>query len=249
MTLHLVMPFLAFGTGSWFFSDNPYYVTGLILSFAIPTGITSLIWVSFYRGNVVLTLSIILLDTLLSPIIVPGILKWLVGSSIEMDIVAIMKGLLWMIVIPSLLGMGFNQWMKKEVTEQLATTLSPFSKLGVGAVVTINSSSVAPYFKEFNTQFITMMVVVFILALIGYVIGWLGALLLKQDQSTTVSMMYNSGMRNISSGAVIAITYFPAPVAIPVIIGMLYQQVLASLMGFLMEKVQHHSEKNHAFSR
>jgi bile acid:Na+ symporter, BASS family len=48
--------------------------------------------------------------------------------------------------------------------------------------------------------------------------------------------MYNSGMRNISAGAVIAITYFPAPVAIPVIVGMLFQQVLASLVGSVLDK-------------
>lgn len=121
LILHLLMPLLAFGTGTWLFPDNPFYVTGLVLAFVIPTGVTSLIWVTIYRGNIVLTLSIILLDTLLSPIIVPAVLKWLVGSSVEMDVLAIMKGLLWMIVIPSRIGMGFNQWMKKEETEKLAT--------------------------------------------------------------------------------------------------------------------------------
>jgi len=249
LILHLLMPLLAFGTGTWLFPDNPYYVTGLVLAFVIPTGITSLIWVSIYRGNIVLTLSIILLDTLLSPIIVPAVLKWLVGSSVEMDVLAIMKGLLWMIVIPSLIGMGFNQWAKKETTEKLATTLSPFAKLGVGAVVAINSSSVASYFKHFDAELMTIAAVVFILALFSYGIGWLFGGLLKQDESTTISMMYNSGMRNISAGAVIAIAYFPAPVAVPVIVGMLFQQVLASLMGFMIDKVQHHSGKGHVFSR
>jgi predicted Na+-dependent transporter len=92
----------------------------------------------------------------LSPIIVPAVLKCLVGSSVEMDVLAIMKGLLWMIVIPSLIVMGFNQWMKKEATEKLATTLSPFAKLGVGAVVAINSSSMASYFKDFDAELMTI---------------------------------------------------------------------------------------------
>lgn len=73
-----------------------------------------------------------------------------------MDVLAIMKGLLWMIVIPSLIVMGFNQWMKKEATEKLATTLSPFAKLGVGAVVAINSSSMASYFKDFDAELMTI---------------------------------------------------------------------------------------------
>jgi bile acid:Na+ symporter, BASS family len=236
LTLHLVMPLIAFGTGTLFFHDDPYIVTGLILAFVIPTGITSLLWVTIYQGNVVLTLSIILVDTLLSPIIVPAMLQWLVGSSVEMDVVAIMNGLLWMIVIPSLLGMITNQYLEKSKTEKLTATLSPFSKLGIGAVVAINSSGIAPYVTKVDTRLLSIIVVVFLLALAAYGIGWISGKMLKTKRSTTISMMYNSGMRNISAGAVIAITYFPAPVAIPVIVGMLFQQVLASLVGSVLDK-------------
>lgn len=249
ISLHFIMPLVAFGTGSFLFPDDPYFITGLILAFVVPTGITSLLWVSVYKGNIVLTLSIILVDTLLSPILVPVVLKWFVGSTVEMNVVAIMKGLLWMIVIPSLFGMFINQFTKKEITEKLSTMLSPFSKLGIGAVVAINSSSIAPYFKGFDAQLIKIMAVVFVLSLMAYTIGWICGLLLKQDQSTTISLMYNNGMRNISTGAVIAIAYFPGPVAIPVIVGILFQQILASMIGSIIEKMQQLSKKPQVFSR
>ncbi len=42
-------------------------------------------------------------------------------------------------------------------------------------------------------------------------------------------------MRNISAGAVLAVSYFPAPVAVPVVLGMLFQQVLAALSGRLVQ--------------
>lgn len=246
--LHVLMPLLALSIGNWTFPNNSYYVTGLILAFVIPTGITSLIWVSIYKGNAAWTLSIILLDTILSPIVVPGVLKWLVGSTVEMDMFAMMKGLLWMIVIPSLIGMCLNQWVKKDTTEKLSMTTSPFAKLGVGAVVSINSAGVAPYIREISIELVLVALVVFVLALLAYGLGFLGGRMLKQDIPTTISIMYNSGMRNISAGAVLAIAYFPAPVAVPVIVGMLFQQVLASLMGLIMEKAQHQQEKNHALS-
>ena len=47
-------------------------------------------------------------------------------------------------------------------------------------------------------------------------------------------MMYGTGMRNISAGAVIAATYFPGEVMFPVMIGTLFQQVLAALFGKLL---------------
>ncbi|MNG35685.1 hypothetical protein D3C84_1224860 [compost metagenome] len=56
-------------------------------------------------------------------------------------------------------------------------------------------------------------------------------------------------MRNISAGAVLAVSYFPAPVAVPVVLGMVFQQLLASLAGFLLShraKVRHTSEQTTA---
>lgn len=41
-------------------------------------------------------------------------------------------------------------------------------------------------------------------------------------------MIYGSGMRNISAGAVIAGAYFPAETLFPVMIGTLFQQILAA---------------------
>ncbi len=44
-------------------------------------------------------------------------------------------------------------------------------------------------------------------------------------------MCFTCGMRNISSGAVIATQYFRGEVVFPVMCGTLFQQVLASLIG------------------
>lgn len=41
--------------------------------------------------------------------------------------------------------------------------------------------------------------------------------------------VFNAGMRNIAVGVVLATTYFPSKVAMPVVFGMLFQQVLASV--------------------
>ena len=79
--LHIVMPLIAFGIAKLLFPDDGYLVTGLLMGAVIPIGITSMIWVSVYRGNVPLTLSVILVDTMLSPFIVPFSLKLLVGAA------------------------------------------------------------------------------------------------------------------------------------------------------------------------
>jgi bile acid:Na+ symporter, BASS family len=85
---------------------------------------------------------------------------------------------------------------------------------------------------------------VFLLAALGYIIGYLFAKQLKQSNDNVIALTYNSGMRNISAGAVIAITYVPAPVAFPVIVCMLFQQVLASITGSILSYTLKHKNKN-----
>ncbi|MEY8748768.1 bile acid:sodium symporter family protein, partial [Bacillales bacterium AN1005] len=102
--LHVITPIWAFVIGHLFFGNDPYTITGLTLATVIPTGITSVIWVSMYKGNVPLTLAIILADTLLSPFLVPLSMSIFVGEAVQLDVWGMMRGLLVMIVIPSIAG-------------------------------------------------------------------------------------------------------------------------------------------------
>ncbi len=51
-----------------------------------------------------------------------------------------------------------------------------------------------------NLQRVFVAVCIMILAAAGYAIGWGISVLLKQDEKTRISMIYGSGMRNISAG-------------------------------------------------
>ena len=236
LILHALMPLWAWGVGHIAFSGDVYTITGLILGMVIPTGITSFIWVSIYKGNIPLVLSIILIDTLLSPILVPFSLSLFVGQRVELDFISIMKGLLGMIVIPSIIGMLLNQATKGKINDQLGSRLAPFSKMSIGIVVMLNGSVVAPYLKNINLKLISITLTVFFIALTGYLFSFLLGRLMKRDRDTVITLTFSGGMRNISAGAVLAVSFFPAAVAVPVVVGMLFQQVLASSNGHFLDR-------------
>ncbi|WP_235848453.1 bile acid:sodium symporter family protein [Litchfieldia alkalitelluris] len=240
--LHIIMPLWAWSIGFITFHGDIYTMTGLILGMIIPTGITSFLWVTIYRGNIALTLSIILIDTLLSPFIVPLTLSLFVGERVEMDIIHIMKGLLGMVVVPSLIGMLLNQLTKGKVRDVWSPRLSPFSKLCLGIVVMINGAVVAPYLRNIDVKLVGIAVTVFIIAFTGYLFSFLLSTLLKRDKETVIALTFSGGMRNISAGAVLAVSYFPAAVAVPVVIGMLFQQILASLFGVVIDRYFQYKE-------
>ena len=234
LLLHAVMPLYAWGTGHLFFSGDPMILTGLVLLFCIPTGVISLMWVTIYNGNAALTLTMILLDTLLSPLLVPFTLSALIGAKVEMDIYGMMSGLFWMVVLPSLAGMVLNQWSRGALKRNWGPRFAPFSKLCLGAVVAINSAVIAPYFTEFSFQLIWIGAVCMFVVITGYLAGYAAARMFRWDRGTAIAMTFNCGMRNISAGAVLAIQYFPAPVALPIMVAMLFQQMTASTFAHLL---------------
>lgn len=62
----------------------------------------------------------------------------------------------------------------------------------------------------------------------------------EYDHETITAFTFLGGMRNISAGTVIALSYFPSAVVLPVVVGMLFQQILASLFATFLDKVFSH---------
>lgn len=234
--IHILMPVWAYFLSSVIFDDQ-LLVIGFVISVAVPTGITSIIWISICRGNFPLGLSIILIDTLLAPFILPVILYALVGEGVTIDATSIILDLIWMIVLPSILGMVLNE-LRKGNLKEFGQVLAPFSKLSLFGIVAINSSAVAPFLTDITWELLGIITFVFILAGSGYGFALILGHFIFRDTKTVTSLVFLGGMRNIAVGTIIAVTYFPAKVAIPVVFGMLFQQVLASLYAKVVNKYQ-----------
>ena len=233
LILHIVVPVTAFLVGSLIF-DDPLLVTGIVLEFIVPTGIVSLVWVNIYHGNSALTLSIILIDTVVAPFLVPFSLHVLMGSAVEISVAGMMKDLVLMIAVPALLAMALNHATRGRVKHTLSPKLAPFSKIGLILVVIINSTKVAPFFSQMTPALLLVTLVIFLLAVSGFFWGVLASKIFKEDNDGRVSMIFNSGMR---AGAVIAGQYFPPEVMFPVMIGTLFQQILAAMAGFCLDRL------------
>ena len=234
LILHGIVPVCAFAAGGLLFPENHALLSGFVLAFSIPTGVVSLMWVGIYKGSTPFTLSMILIDTLLAPFVVPMLLQGLVGADVQMDVMGMMQELLLMVGVPALIAVSLNQLTKGKVKTVLSPRLAPFSKICMMCVITVNATGMQPFFQEFDPLLIGILAVVLVLAASGYSLGWLAARLLHRSGEETVSMILNSGMRNISAGAVIAGSYLPPEALIPVMGGTLFQQILAAVFGKLI---------------
>lgn len=60
--LHLVIPGVACGLGNLIFPDNSNLITGIVLEFAVPTAVVSLMWVTIYSGNNAMSLALVVIE-------------------------------------------------------------------------------------------------------------------------------------------------------------------------------------------
>lgn len=235
--LHILMPVWGYLLATVLL-DDALLTIGFTLAVAVPTGVTSIIWVTITRGNLPLALSIVLLDTLLAPLILPLILVVVAGTAVTIDSASLIMGLLWMIVLPTLAGILMNEVTRGKVKDTWGGRLAPFSKISLLLIIMINGSVIAPYLQNFSWEIIGILLLVLFITLSAYAFALGTGHYLLKEPSIVTTFTYNVGMRNISVGVVIATAYFPPKVAMPVVFCMLFQQLIASVASKGMIRYQ-----------
>ena len=236
--IHGIAPLAAWGGGLWLYPDNFHLRLGLLLGSTIPIAVTSIIWTTIANGDIALALVTVTLDTLLIPIIIPTFFSMMLGTSIAINYGNMVLRLLLMVTIPSILGMMVNEMTKGRLENFSISVGGVTAKIANLFVIFINSAIVLPNIRwDFSTA--KMMIIVLVLVCVNYLIGFVGSYFLKDRRKEVVTaMIFNVGMRNTSFGSVLAISYFPPSVALPIILTLLFQQPIAAIISKLLVKVK-----------
>lgn len=227
--VHGIAPYLAFRLGGLLFGEGSPYIIGLVLFAVIPLGVSSIIWVRMVGGNVPLTLSLIIIDSLFSPLLVPWLIHLYFGERITFDALKVMLDLMKIIVIPTILGVTINGLTRGRALQWTGFVVSPSSKLAFSLVVLINAAVIAPLVHTFKSDLLLLVTASVTIILVGYTLGWIGARFLG-DPVIVRTIAYTAGIKNISLGVVIGIAYFEPKAVVPIVLTILIQQPIATLM-------------------
>lgn len=229
---YIIMPLIAELAGLAFSFGDKDLISGYNLMRAIPTGVVCTIWTMILSGNLAASISILMLDTLLAPFLTPLLLRIFTGEAIAIDSIGMMKSLLFMVLIPSVLGLIFNHFCKNFIDEDLGPISNPLSKLLLVMVIAINTSNVAnKIIENLSFSYIFIALGSLALAIVGFPIGYLLSKLFHLDPTKSVSVTMTIALRNVSAALVLAITYLPSSAALPVIFSIIFQQSICAFMG------------------
>ena len=238
LTLHILMPLLALGIGSLCFPDYPFYTLSLVLMEGSPAAVSSLMWVVIGSGSVELCLSIILLDTMLSPVILPLTLRLLCGSVVELDTMGMFRDLFVMIVAPAAVAMVLCRVAGKDACARGKQFLSPFSKLALLVIICANVTRCAPFLRTPDGELVLLLFITLAMRIIGLSMGYLLSCVFRFPYPVELSVTVNSSMRNNAAAATLAAQYFPSEAVFSPSVSPLFSQLTTSLAVRAIQKQQ-----------
>jgi tagaturonate reductase len=229
LAAHVIIPLVVFSICSLLFDADT--LSGYALLFAVPTAVSGFIWVSIYHGDGALALAIVLLDTLLAPLVAPATVSLLLRTQVALDISGMATSLVLMVLVPTVLGVGANEVSGGKLSPIVSPYLNVVAKLCLVLVIAANASPVASQIQLDNPQVYLIAALCIGFGAFAYICAKLIGVLGRLSREKRVTLFFVIGLRNISAATTIAIQFFPAAASLPCLLGIVFQQVLAALMG------------------
>jgi BASS family bile acid:Na+ symporter len=238
----LAFLFAASGTlRLWHNPDEAQQVlVGLALVAAMPVAGSSAAWAQQAGGDLALSLGLVLLSTLLSPLTTPAALR-AAGAAADGGYAAALRGLagadtgLFLaagVLLPSILGILTRLLLGEALA---AAARAPLKLLSTAALLTLcyaNAASALPgAVADPDYDFLAVVLVYAAgLCAAAFVGGWALARLLRADRGQQAALMYGLGMSNNGTGLVLGGSALAAhpDALLPVIIYNLTQHVVAA---------------------
>jgi ACR3 family arsenite efflux pump ArsB len=99
-----IVPFVAFGIGRLFFSNNVFAALGLLLAATLPTSGMTISWTGFARGNLDAAIKMAVIGLILGSLASPFYAQWLMGAVIEIPLDKIFQQVAIIVFLPLILG-------------------------------------------------------------------------------------------------------------------------------------------------
>lgn len=230
---YTVMPFLAWGLAKVFQLDEALAL-GVVLVGCCPGGTASNVITYLAKGDLALSVGMTGVSTVLAPLLTP-LLTWaLAGKSIQVDVTGMLLSILWVVILPIVLGLIIKSLWPK-FTEKAMDYLPAFSSVAIAFTVSIVISANAS--KLLASGFLIILVVM-CHNLFGLGLGYLIGRLLGMSEPKKRAVSIEVGMQNSGLASSLATLHFAAyPMAtIPGAIFSVWHNISGAIVAWLYTK-------------
>ncbi len=208
----LIIPFFAYALGLFFFPEQPYMALGLLLASLLPTSGMTISWTGFAKGNMGAAINMTVIGLTLGSIAAPFYVQALLGASVDVDMILVVKQIVIIVFIPMILGFFTRQaFLKKyslpEFKKNIAPRFPAMSTIGVLGIVFVAIALKAKTIAHDPA----MLGIIFVPLLIIYAFNFTFSTIIGKiffPRGDAIAMVYGTVMRNLSIALAIAINAF-----------------------------------------
>lgn len=231
---YLVSPLLAAFLGHIFLSGYPDFAIGLIINGTVPCGGLIVAWTAMAKGNVPMTVVIMVVSLLAGIVLIPFCISVLVGKYVPVDAWEMFWNVVYTIVVPLVLGILTRKWLIKKWGDEKFDNIKPIfpAMSGIGLFMVFFIAMVSQSLVLINNP---RYLGVIVLPLISFyflllVIIVLYARIARINYPDMVSFFYGVESKNSSIALAIAVTSFSSLTALPIAARLIIQ--ISFLIGF-----------------
>jgi BASS family bile acid:Na+ symporter len=206
---YTIMPLCAWAVSLAF--TDPVVRTGIVLVGCMPGAMASNVMTVLLRGDLILSVTMTTIATLLCPLILAFWLPLLSDTRIDVPVGSLVWNATWMVVLPVSVGMTLRA-LREEMPvgwDRLATGLASLSIiLIILVVVAANHARLAAIGTELTVAMVA-------LNLLGYTSAFAVATVLHWPPRQRRTLVIEVGMQNAGLGSVLALAHLGEAGAVP----------------------------------
>jgi BASS family bile acid:Na+ symporter len=239
---YTLMPLLAFGLVHCF--NLPTGIAaGLLLVGCSPGGVSSNLITFLSRGDLALSVGMTTVSTLLSPILTPLILLFLMGNRVDIQALAMVKSILIVTLLPIGLGLVFNLLWGNSKRYQTCCEIMP--GLSVIAFACIVGGVISYNGHAFFDSGLLIFLGIFLHNALGYLTGYGVALLARMPLAKRRTVAIEVGIQNAGLATHLATRHFPTlpEAAIASAVSCVWHSLSGSLVAGLFQTLDRRKTK------
>lgn len=226
---------ISVGLGFYFLSDSPDLLTGFILSGSVPSATAASLYTFIANGTVLLSVTMSVVDTFISPIITPLLLEVTVGHLIPIEFIPLITRMLLIVALPIIVGL-FVQIKLSKFVEVIQPSIRFLSSTTLILIVLSVVSGSQVLLKE-NLGSLPLLIIITIIQILTPMFLAYGLVKrLKFQEQDARAILYEAGLCNTALAAILAIDHISFLAAVPAVINTVLNLSLGALIAMILAK-------------
>ena len=238
-------PFLILVLGRLFLVDHPELLIGYIMLMVTPCTDWYLIFTGISKGNVALGSSILPLNLVLQLVLLPVYVFLIGGSSVDMNTMQLVKGVVSTLIIPLLCAIIIrkiiiNKIGQEDFEEKVATKACDYQGYFLNSAIVSMFASQGKILLENIQVLLILLIPVLLFFVINFCVGRLVGRVMKLNYEDSVALNLTTLARNSPIALAIAVATFPDRplISLALIIGPLIELPVLFLIAKILLNIR-----------